>query len=337
MKRSSKRLVITSEKKNAQGFRVRNTGIDLSDFTSNPLLLWMHKRPTGNSKDEILPLGYWEDVRWEDGKLTGIPVFDEDDPFAMQILGKVEKGIIKMASAGLQPFEWKMYDDELWLDTSVMKEASMVDIGSNSEAIEVALYDHTDRLIELSDNYTQILISNITNMELINLSAAELGAKLKLEKVTPELAMAKIAELVTLADSQAGVIDSLTADKTTAEQAKAEAEQKYNDLVKLQDEQKIETLVQGAVDARKITADQKENYVKLATADFEVTKATLDAMKTQGKVADEIKKAEGAENKLVTLSYEELDKKGLLAKLKADNLEVFKAKFKEKFGRDYQA
>ena len=90
MKKSSKRFPINTEVTNGNGFRVSTEGVDLSHFKLNPLLLWMHVRPKGKSKDEILPLGYWEDIQLKDGQITGVPVFDDEDEFAMKIYRKVE-------------------------------------------------------------------------------------------------------------------------------------------------------------------------------------------------------------------------------------------------------
>jgi len=116
MKKSSKRFTITSEALNASGFKVRTAGIDLTDFKQNPLLLFMHKRPTGERTDEVLPLGYWDDIQVADGKITGVPVFDDTDPFAVKIYNKVENGTIKMAYAGLHPLEFAETNDEKWLE-----------------------------------------------------------------------------------------------------------------------------------------------------------------------------------------------------------------------------
>ena len=103
MKKSTKRFILSTEAKNSNGFRVRTAGINLADFKSNPLLLWLHKRPKGERADEILPLGRWEDIELKDGVVSAVPVFDEDDEFAMRIYKKVENGSLKMASAGLLP------------------------------------------------------------------------------------------------------------------------------------------------------------------------------------------------------------------------------------------
>lgn len=334
MQRSSKRLVISTERKNALGFRVRTAGIDLADFTANPLLLWMHKRPSGQSKDEILPLGYWADVQLEGDRITAVPVFDPDDDFAMTIYHKVEKGIIKMASAGLHPTDWQVNEDELWLERSLLKEASLVDIGSNSDAIEVALYNDLDELITLKTDFIQ----SFKRMEIIKLSGQELSTKLGLQpnELTPEVAMQKIGDLVTLADSQASTINVLKQEKQQAEQAKADAEQKHADLVKLQNEQKVLALVEGAVAERRITADQKEHFIKLAHLDFATTEATLKAMPTAATVKDQLKDQSSQADDLLKLSYTELDKQGKLMQLKAQHLDAFKAKFKEHFGKEYQ-
>lgn len=60
------------------------------------------------------------------------------------------------------------------------------------------------------------------------------------------------------------VIDQLKAEKQAAE--------------KQATKDKAEALVTAAIDAKKITPAQKESYMKLATADYDSTKAALDAM-----------------------------------------------------------
>ena len=181
MLKSTKRFLLSSEKKNTQGFRVRTAGIDLTDFYANPTMLFMHQRPKGERTDEVLPLGYWADLELKDGKLYGTPVFDDTDPFAVKIYNKVENGTIKMASAGLEPLKWDSDASDQWLEVSRMKESSIVDRGSNTEALGVALYDKADNLIELSDkDIKEIIQSQIlkTDMKLIQLN--EQTAKLLL-------------------------------------------------------------------------------------------------------------------------------------------------------------
>jgi hypothetical protein len=342
LKRSSKTFVISTETPNNKGFRVRNAGIDLSQYPDNPLLLWMHQRPSKENDYKSLPLGNGEEVELkEDGKLYGRPCFDPSDPFAMQIYEKVENGTIRMASAGLFPVEWA-YDGngDLWLEKSRLVEWSIADIGSNPDALAVQLYDENDDLITLSQDYITTHIPQpkpISNMKLIQLSADAVLPLIGLAAdAKPEEVQAKINELVTLSSTQKTQIETLSSEKTTAEAKVVELSSEVDTLKKAATAEKINGLVDGAVAAKKITADQKDAYVKLAAADFDATKSILDSMKSNPSVksaVEEAKETAGAEYE--KLSWDDMDKSGQLIKLKAEFPDIFKAKYKAKYGSDF--
>ena len=338
MKKSTKRFPINTEVANGNGFRVSTEGVDLSHFQLNPLLLWMHKRPKGESKDEILPLGYWEDIELKDGQITGVPVFDDEDDFAMKIYKKVENGSIRAASAGLKPIEFKLKDGEKWLEKSILKEASICDMGSNHESVGVVLYDDQDNLITLTEAYNQTFNTNKSNdMKLIQLSAAAVLPLLKLKEDASEAeAQTAISELVTLADTQKNQIETLTNEKEALTTEKQDLEVKLTEAEKSGKQSELVTLVNKAEEDRKITADQKPHYIKLGEADFDSTKALLDSMKPAPTVASQTSKG-SVDDSLVKLSWNELDKAGKLVQLREENLESFKEKYKAKFGTEYKS
>lgn len=324
MKKSSKRLVISTHAKNSIGFRTRTAGIALAEFTKNPLLLWMHKRPTGESVDEILPLGYWEDIELNGEQLSGVPVFDDTDPFAMKIYNKVENGTIKMASAGLKPVEFKEEADELWLWESSLFEASLCDIGSNPEALAVSLYNENLEVITLSEVYTQ----NKLNADKMKIKLTATAAKILNLAAGDEMDASTVVEsLVTLSEKQAGTITKLTNDLNTAET-------KLTDAVKLADDNAKNALLDQAQNVdRKITADQRPFLLKMETEELKKYLLTVPA---SPEVKNLLKGDDKKDDALLKLSYNELDKKGLLIKLKEQNPEAFKEKFKEQFGTDYK-
>lgn len=344
MKKSSKRFVISTDAENSNKFSVATAGIDISSYNQNPLMLWMHQRPKGERRDEILPLGNFVDLEFKDGKLYGVPTFDTTDTFAESISNKVENGTIRMASAGLIPLEWgRDAEGRMWLLKSKLVEVSIVDIGSNPDALAVALYDENDNLITLSDGYFKALIPDTnqnadTNMKLIQLSADQLLPIIGLaDGAKPEEVQAKIQELVTLSSTQKNTIQTLTGEKKTAEDKATELQAELDKQINLANEAKVTALVDGAVTARKITADQKDSYIKLAKADFDSVKSLLDGMKENPSVKSVVEEAKGKSGEeFQKLSWSELDKSGKLVALKADHPEIFKAKFKEQFGRDYK-
>lgn len=159
MLKSTKRLIISTEAVNCYGFRILTSGIDLKQYKNNPILLYMHIRPVGNSKDQILPLGFISDLQVDGTVLSGIPNFDNSDSFAVSIYNKVENGTLKMCSAGLKALEFSD-DRALMIDgqtqptitKSILIEVSIADIGGNPEALAVALYNKDGQIITLSTN-----------------------------------------------------------------------------------------------------------------------------------------------------------------------------------------
>lgn len=343
MKKSSKKFIISTSSVNTKGFSVDTSGIDLSEYEKNPLMLWMHQRPTGKSKDEVLPIGNWVDLKVEDGKLTGYPAFDESDSFAMQLFHKVENGTLRMASAGLRPKVWALINGVKTLVKSAMAEISLVDIGSNPDALAVVLYDESDEQINLSDDFlASIKIDtkpNFIKMELIQLKASDILPLVKLgEGATEEEAVAKVTEILTLAQSQATEIITLKAEKATAETEAKDAKEKLEAAEKLANDQKIITLVDKAEADRKFTADQKAHFVKLANVDFDGTKALLDSMPANPTVASQtqVNLKDDAKAEMIKLGYDALDKAGKLPELLKADPETFQQLYKSKFGKEYK-
>src|SRR5690606_6862383 len=166
-----------------------------------------------------LPIGNVVDIELIDGKLYGRLAFDESDPFAMSLYEKVENGTLRMVSAGLIPLTWKKdAAGKMWLETSKLKEMSLVDIGSNAEAISVALYDpESDLKINLSLKELTEKFKPEIDMKLIQLSALAVLPLLQLkEDATQEEAQEAISNLVTLAETQKDNIIKLTADLADA-------------------------------------------------------------------------------------------------------------------------
>ena len=148
-------FVLHDESVNSYGFWMMTAGADLSQFKKNPIMLWNHNRSWRDTKDTLLPIGHWDNVRKEGDKILADPVFDADE-FAQTIASKVLAGTLRMASAGVKVLatsnEAKHIKPGQRYETVTkwrMREASIVDIGSNDNAL--ALYDDNGVIITLSD------------------------------------------------------------------------------------------------------------------------------------------------------------------------------------------
>lgn len=325
MPKSSKRFVISNSGLNSQGFRLLTSGADLTAFEKNPLLLFNHQRPTGNRTDQVLPLGRWEDLKVEGDEISGVPVFDDDDEFAMKIFNKVEAGTMKMCSAGAKIHETSP-DPKYTLpgqtkETATrweMMEGSICDIGSNPGAMAVALYDQDDNIITLSDSTIQTLTPDMTEKE----------------KAAKEAAEKKAAE-VKLAAENADAIARL-------EKENADLKEKLEAAEKEKDDTRVASLVDGAVRDKKITEKQKAQYVKLANADFDTTADLIKSLPTDVTLADRLSGKDTAGKakteriaKLSAMSGEELYRQpGSFKFLEENAPEIHKLKYKEKFGKE---
>lgn len=151
---SNKTFILHDETINSQGFRMLTAGANLTEFRKNPVMLLMHN-------DLNMPIGRWENIRIEGTKILADPVFDEKDPKALEVMGKVNRGFIRMASIGAWPPEETSEAPELKLSGQLLptvtkwtvREASIVTIGANHNAI--VFYDRqTGKQIDLHDTTT---------------------------------------------------------------------------------------------------------------------------------------------------------------------------------------
>lgn len=124
---------------NSYGFRIKTAGIDLKRFEANPVML------DGHNTSNLSVIGKWKDIKVEHGKLSADTEFDEDDEFAKQIAGKVERGFIRMCSLGADVIETSLDTDLIFpgqtLETVTkckMVELSIVDIGGNDQALRLS-------------------------------------------------------------------------------------------------------------------------------------------------------------------------------------------------------
>ena len=98
----AKEVIISTSGLNCYGGRVLTSGIDLTQFQKNPLLLWMHRRSFDR---DAMPIGRIDNLRTDGDRLIGTPVFDQNDEFAKKIESKWENGFLRMASAGIEIIE----------------------------------------------------------------------------------------------------------------------------------------------------------------------------------------------------------------------------------------
>lgn len=291
-------------------------------------MLWMHYRATGADEDEVLPIGNVKDIKIDaDGVMTGQPYFDVDDPFAKRLFDKYESGVLNMFSICAQPIEISEDPEDMLqgqtlptITKSKCKENSAVDIGGNPDAYGVMLCDDLGAEVKLADlKPTKTKISNMS--KLTTIAVAGLLPLIKLSDTATEAeALAKLTELVQLADPNYQELVQLRDYKKTTEPKVTELETKLADAVKLKDAAELASIKADAVDVqRKVTAAEFEGIVKLADGNIAKVKTFLEGKQPNPTIQQTMQQQAtntSEVEKLVKLGWDELHKTGKLEKLK---------------------
>lgn len=286
---------------NSYGFRTDVSGINLSRFNKNPVMLYNH--------DPERIIGRWEHVKADGNQLIAEPVFDMEDPFAAEIARKVEQGFIKGCSMGLVI---KNISQSKGIDVatnSVLIEASIVGIPSDENALVV--YDNEENKKKLSINDFNKLFYQMENKET---TTSIHNSQLTIDDLQAELA-AK-TDIITDLSSQ---IDELK--KELAERDFREAEAHINALI----------------EAGHISEDVKSIALAFYLSNPEDTDKLLQAVTSNAAPKHETKTLSLSEMLKVSkpvsgsATWDDLDKQGKLQQLKAENIEEFKRLYREKF------
>ena len=307
-----KRIVISDESLNSYGFWVVTDGIDLSAFLKNPVMLWNHNRDDHGTVNAQLPIGIWKDLRIENGVLTGEPVFDEKDEFALKIKQKYEAGILNACSMGFMPLEWSDTPEMLKEGQKVatvtrcrLMEISICDIPSNANAT-VVLYDENSKTINLSD------LPNMAIGPKINDMSKEIALKLGLEEnASPQACV----EAIQKKDEKIATLEA--ENKKLKEHEKAANEAKRAEAVRLLDD---------AVKTGRIDAKARPKFEKLFELDHEAAKAALAEMPERKPLTVQPPKGNAGGDERSSWNYLDWMKKDPegLRKMKTDDPDRFK-------------
>ncbi|MBQ3563927.1 MAG: HK97 family phage prohead protease [Clostridia bacterium] len=274
----AKEVVISTSGLNCYGSRVLTSGIDLTQFQKNPVLLWMHRR-SYNGRD--MPIGRMENLRIDGDRLIGTPVFDENDEFAKQIANKWENGFLRMASAGIEIVETSDAPEHLLqgqtratITRCKLEEVSIVDIGGNDEALQ--LYGTDGKLMTLASGEDCDHLPLLLDKKHAEGTAPEASFNNQNNNNSMNKEILQLLGLSETASEQ----EAVSALRLLKEKAdKAESLQLAS----------INALVDGAVADKRITADKKEHFVNLGkSVGVESLRTTLELMQPQHKPTEVI-------------------------------------------------
>lgn len=336
-------IILLDESVVMNGFRCLMSGASLDDFRKNPVMLFMHNRASAGifdpaDNDILLPIGKWYDIRVDGDKLIAKPDFDDDDDFALKIQNKVKKGYLNAASVWIDPIAADDSDDlklpgqkGVTLSKWGVLESSIVDIPNCRGAL--AIRNSAGRKITLSGKEadTEILNYLKTFVEMKKEYLLAVGLP---ETATEAEYLAKLNELKLAAQNAATGSHEVTQLKTDL----LTAQQRLTELSTAAETKKVEELVDGAIAGNKLLAGDRDNYLKLAKADYATTKILIDAMKPHTTIESRLAASGNLGGndvelqELIKLSGRELYMNGKLDRLKAISQEYYKLKFKDYFG-----
>lgn len=249
-----KEAIISTERVNSYGSRVITAGIDYSQYEKNPILLFMHRR----GRKEDMPIGIMTNLRVENGVLYGTPKFDDDTEDERNISKKWERGTLRMLSAGLDVLEWS--EDPALLSQgqtrptvtkSKLIEVSVVDIGSNDDALQVGLY-HEGKLLTLAAGEENDHLPLLSRPE-----ADEHGdpapAATPEDEQTPNNNSNNMEKILL----KLGLAPNATEDQAVEAIGKLQEAKETMRLARITD------AVDTAIKEKRITADKKEKYLGL--------------------------------------------------------------------------
>ncbi len=316
---------------NSYGIRVMTAGIDIKQYKRNPVVLWYHKRPSTWSKEnpesEPLPIGKAVKLWKEDGMLYADVEFDQEDDFAKKIEGKIERGFINMCSPGLDPIT--ISEDAKYLLAgqtrstlvkSELSELSIVDIGSNKNALKLNLGD--DDL----DGMFPLLLKKDTNNQT------------KMDEFKQRVA--KLLDLDPNA-SDDSIHTAITTQLKLAKQVPGlkEQNQTLSHSVEEINQARIIALVDAGQD-KKFTADKRETFLKLGKdSGIDALKNVLEAMPEMARPSDAItpgntSNTSGSAGGDTTFTFAKLREQGQPAveKYKKEKPQEYLSLFKAEYG-----
>jgi len=320
-----KSFVLHDETINTYGFRMLTSGADLTEFRKNPVMLLNHN-------DWSLPIGRWENIRIEGGKILGDPVFDMKDERGAEVSGKVDRDFVRMASIGAWPPEEVSDDALLKLPCQTLptvtkwkvREASIVTIGGNHNAL--AFYDSDGKTIDLTDASTVIKLvdtNNFQNMPFKKILQLADNASQEEQIAAIRMVISDRDRLKTENVTLSGRIDELNTSAKAKQRAEAVA------------------LVDAAIKEGRVNASAKDSYIKLFDTDFDAAKSTIEAIPARQSITGLIETGAGGSSvielaDLQKKDWNTLDKEGKLVLLKDKYVDLYKEKFKARFGCEPQ-
>ncbi len=305
-----KRVRISNDSLNSYGSRVLTSGMDVSQYNRNPVLLYMHER--GNV------VGYVKDLKVENNEVTGELMFDCASELSQRCKKQFEFGSLRMVSAGLEILEMSEDKDLLvvgqtrpTITKSKLFEVSVADVGANDDAL--VLHKDGKRITLGRDGDCPLpLLNNINKQKTEEMENKTIALNLGLPETATEAEIsAKIAELKAVKEQNASLLQEK--EKLTLA--------------------RINSLVDQAIADKRIELNNKDQFVELGKKiGAEELEKTLKAMHPAVKLSSVLGHQGGApagDQNFTKLSEVPRDQ---IATLRSENPEEYKRLYKAEYG-----
>lgn len=325
----AKEVIISTSGLNCYGGRVLTSGIDLTQFQKNPLLLWMHRRSFDR---DAMPIGLIDNLRTDGDRLIGTPVFDQNDEFAKKIESKWENGFLRMASAGIEIIETSDAPEHLLqgqtrrtITRCRLEEVSIVDMGGNDEALQ--LYDRSGKVLKLAAGEDNDALPLLAPEKKDDPSGTAPDGKDNNQTNKSTQSMNKeILQLLGLSE---------TATEQEAVGALRLLKEKADKVETLQ-LASITAVVDGAIAEKRITADKKEHFVNIGkAAGIDSLRTTLSLMQPVRKPTEVIRQTDAPRDD-EPKTYAKLSDvpANQLEKLREERPQDYERLYKAEYGHD---
>lgn len=215
----------------------------------------------------------------------------------------------------------KLMREETWFSAEEAKAAGLCDQIISSLRNEYMDLDPQQLVAAIETEYQSL--NNQTQMEKINLSAEAIVALgSKSGQMDESAVSAAIVSAVAAKDNEIAV---LKAAKEKAEAEVARLKKEKEDAVAAEASDFADQLVKTG----KIAADAKEATVEMYKANPENARKIFGGVPGRSKLSDMVGKKTADSSRYASKSWDELDKAGLLAELKASDPDLYDQKYKE--------
>lgn len=301
MKRINREFCLTDDSVNCYGYRLLTSGLEIDRYRP-PVGFLMHERERGVAV-------MWTDFRREGDRLYATPVVN--DTLFPTLAQQIEEGFINAASVGHivaleqsdDPTLKYPGQDGPTVTRWFPREVSLVDIPGN--------YNALGRLYDENDNVLHDLAARQANPKPDIMDLTDIFPDLKAsDEATVRTYLASLKER---ADKAQALQDEIAALR--AETARAAARD----------------MASKAVEAHKITRPVADRLIADYDGRPEALADLLDLFPAR-KAAPQPEPQAGGDL-ASNLTWDELDHRGLLPRLKAENPDLFAAKFAQRFGK----